>query len=148
MAYTTNKKALHEYEILSREEAGLVLSGQEVKSIRDGQMKLTGAHVTFYKGEAFLTGAHIPPYKHSSVSGEYDPTRSRKLLLHRKQIDNLQGKLAEKGLTIVPVSVYNKGRQIKIEIALAKGKKLHDKRRSIKDREAKREKSRILKSLK
>lgn len=147
MAYAVNKKARHEYDILDTLEAGLVLTGPEVKAVRSGQMRLGGAYITFHKGEAYLTGSHIPRYQYTGASVPHDPERSRKLLLSRKQIDLLQGKAEEKGLTIVPLSVYNKGRHIKVEIAVGRGKKLHDKRRTIKERDQKRDARRILKGL-
>ena len=144
--YAVNKKARHDYEILNSIEAGLMLSGNEVKAIRSGLMKLTGAYVTFHKNEAFLTGAHIGKYKQASNLEGYDPMQSRKLLLKRRQIDDLHGKLAEKGLTIVPLSVYTKGRHIKVEVGLGKGKKLHDKRRTLKKRDLDRQAQRLMKN--
>ena len=145
MIYARNKKALHDYEILKTFEAGIVLSGQEAKSIRNGGMKLRGAHVVFYKNTPQLLNAHIAKYAFAGNVSEYDPTQTRTLLLKSKEIDYLRAKLDEKGLTITPIKVYTSGRRIKIEIALAKGKKLHDKRRSIKDRDAKKHKARVLK---
>ncbi len=140
-----NKKAFHDYEILEKIEAGLMLSGPEVKSMRNGNLNLKGSFISFLKEEAYLTNAHIGKYKYATVS-EYDPTRSRKLLLSKKQLDYLQGKKQVAGLTVIPLSVYTSGRYIKLSIAVAKGKKLHDKRRSIKDRDVKREMQRALKS--
>jgi SsrA-binding protein len=145
MIYARNKKALHEYEILKTFEAGIMLSGQEAKSIRSGGMKLLGAHVVFHKNTPQLLNAHIGKYAFAGNVSDYDPTRTRNLLLKQKEISYLRGKLEEKGLTITPLKVYTSGRRIKIEIALVKGKKLHDKRRSIKNRDAKRQKARILK---
>jgi len=109
-----------------------VLSGQEVKSVRNGQINLKGSFITEQKGEMFLTNAHISTYKFAGPLPGYDPTRSRKLLLKKKEIAYLTGKLQEKGLTIVPISVYTKGAHIKIEVGIAKGKKKYDKRETIK----------------
>lgn len=141
-----NKKARHEYEILQTYEAGLVLSGAEVKSVRAGQVNLKGSYVTFHNGEAELMNTHIAPYKFASTQESYDPTHSRRLLLRKKEIAYLNGKLAEKGLTIVPLSLYTKGRHIKVEIGVARGKKQFDKRRTIKDKELRRETDRAIKN--
>ncbi len=142
-----NKKARYDYEILDTFEAGLVLEGQEVKSVRTGHLSLKGAFVTFYGNDAFLSNVHITKYKFAGTITNYDPERNRKLLLKRKEIDYLRGKALEKGLTIVPLSVYNKGRHIKVEIGIGKGKKKHDKRETIKKRELKRELSRNMKEM-
>lgn len=144
--FALNKHARFEYDILETFEAGLVLSGAEVKAIRGGQITLKGSFVVPHGTGLRLTNAHIPRYKHSAPDSSYDPTRSRTLLLHKNEIDKIRGRLAEKGLTAVPLAVYSKGRRIKIEIGIAKGKKLYDKRHSIKEREAKRETDRLLKS--
>jgi len=143
--YATNKKAHFEYEILDIYEAGFVLTGEEVKSIRAGHINMAGAFVTFHNDEAFISNLHISKYKNSNPKKEYEPERTRKLLLSHKEINYLRGKNQEKGLTIVPLSVYTKGPYIKVEIGLAKGKKLHDKRKTIQDREEKRTTSRALK---
>lgn len=143
--YAVNKKARFDYEILDTYEAGLVLTGPEVKSIRAGQVKLTGAFVTFLANSARLTNAHIPKYKYAATIEDYDPDRSRVILLKKKESEKLRGKLQEKGLTIVPLSIYTKGRHIKLEIALARGKKTYDKRETIKNRDQKREIARKLK---
>lgn len=137
--YASNKRATYDYEILEKIEGGLVLTGNEVKSIRTGHAKLGGAFVTFHHGEAMLTNAHIAPYRYALKDPLYSPTQPRKILLHQKQLLYLQQKSREAGLTIVPLSLYTKGRQIKIAIALAKGKKKVDKRQSIKKRELDRE---------
>lgn len=142
--YAKNKKARFDYEILETIEAGLVLTGPEVKSIRTGNIKLTGGFITTHNNEAYLTNAHISKYKYSNIKN-YDPERSRKLLLSTKEINYLRGKSQERGLTIVPLSVYTKGRHIKIEIGVARGKKKYDKRRVIKEREQKRETEREIK---
>ncbi|MBU2542769.1 SsrA-binding protein SmpB [Patescibacteria group bacterium] len=139
MGYAINKKAKYDYEILDTFEAGLILTGQEVKSIRTGHVSLKGAFVNIHGNEAFLVNVHISKYKFAGTIKDYDPERSRKLLLKRKEIDYLRGKSQEKSLTIIPLSVYNKGRHIKVEIGVGKGKKKYDKRDSIKRRELKRE---------
>jgi SsrA-binding protein len=143
--YARNKKAHFDYEILETVEAGLVLTGQEVKSIRSGSVKLTGGFITFHKGEPMLTNVHIPKYKYSGHALDYEPERSRKLLLKQKEIGYLRGKSQEKGLTIVPLSLYTKGRHIKLAIGIGRGKKTFDKRRTIKKRELDRETRRALK---
>ncbi|HQF56904.1 MAG TPA: SsrA-binding protein SmpB [Candidatus Magasanikbacteria bacterium] len=145
--YADNKKARFDYEIIETYEAGLVLSGNEVKSIRNGNISLKGGFITFHNQDAFLTNVHIPRYKYAGNLLNYDPERSRKLLLKKKEISYLRGKSQEKGLTIVPLTIYNKGRHIKIEIAVVKGKKKYDKRESIKKREVNRELQRKMKSI-
>ncbi len=145
MQYAKNKKAYHEYEILETLEAGLVLEGHEAKSIRNGGANLKGAYVTFHKGEPMITGMHVRRYKYAGSLEHYDPDHSRKLLLNAKEIRYLSGKSQEKGLTIVPLSVYNKGRHIMVEIGIGRGKKRHDKRRVLKDRETKRAAERAIK---
>lgn len=144
-AYAENKKTLFDYEILEKYEAGLVLTGQEVKSVRTGHLGLKGSFVTFHGNQAMLTNAHIAKYRYSGQVKNYDPERSRLLLLKRKEINYLRGKTQEKGLTIVPLSVYNKGSTIKVQIAVARGKKKYDKREAIKKRELDREVGRNLK---
>ncbi|MFA5061975.1 MAG: SsrA-binding protein SmpB [Patescibacteria group bacterium] len=139
MSLAENKKALFDYEILEKYQAGLVLSGQETKSAKDGQINLKGTYVTFHGNEAYVTNMHIARYKPAGPLLEYDPTRSRKLLLRKKEIAYLQEKSLEKGLTIVPLSVYIKGRLVKIEIAVARGKHKYDKREAIKKKYLKRE---------
>jgi len=142
----TNKKAFFDYNILDKYEAGIVLSGQEVKSARQGQASLKGAYITINKDkEVFLLNASIPKYKMAGPIPNYDPTQSRKLLLHKKEINNLAGKLQQTGLTLVPISLYTKGKNIKLEIGLAQGKKKFDKRQNIKERDEKRKIQRILK---
>ena len=143
--YAENRKARFDYEILEKYEAGIELLGTEVKSIRSGKMSLEGAFVIVRGGEAFLINANIPPYQPKNTPKDYDPLRNRKLLLTKKEIDELVGSEKNKSLTIVPISVYTKGRKIKIEIALVKGKKKYDKRESIKKRETEREIRRTLK---
>ncbi|HET8575341.1 MAG TPA: SsrA-binding protein SmpB [Candidatus Paceibacterota bacterium] len=141
--YLQNKKARFDYEILESFEAGIVLSGSEVKSIRGKHGKLEGGHVTIRGGEAFLIGVDIPPFQPVNTPKEYDPARNRKLLLSKKEIAKLGGSESQKGLTIIPLAMYNKNRKIKVEIAVARGKKKYDKRETLKkrttDREVRRE---------
>jgi SsrA-binding protein len=141
----THKKARFDYDILETIEAGLKLTGNEVKALRTSGVKLTGAFVGFRKDSAYLANLHIPKYKYSTVTSEFNPERNRTLLLHSKQIDYLRGKSQEKGLTIVPLSVYTKGNLIKVALGVARGKKRHDKRESIKKRDIDRETRRHLK---
>lgn len=141
-----NKKALFDYTILDRFEAGIVLAGHEVKSVRQGQVSLKGAYVTIdNKDQAWLLNASISKYKKAAQIKEYDPTHSRKLLLNKKEIAKIKGKLASSGLTIVPISLYTKGNLIKAELGLAQGKKKADKRQSIKEKDTKRDIQRALK---
>ncbi|MFA6585824.1 MAG: SsrA-binding protein SmpB [Candidatus Paceibacterota bacterium] len=137
--YAENRKAIFNYEILEKYEAGIELLGVEVKSVRSGRMSLDGAFIIVRGGEAFLINANIPPYQVNNTSKDYDPLRNKKLLLTKKEINELTDSEKNKSLTIVPISVYNKGRKIKVELALAKGKKKRDKRESIKKRETDRE---------
>src|SRR5229473_1944851 len=134
----SNKKALHDYFVLQKLEAGLELTGTEVKSLRDGKAQLKDAYVIFRKGEAFLFGAHISPYAHGNREN-HDPERTRKLLLHRREIEKLLVQTVEKGLTVVPLRLYFKGNRVKVEIAVVRGKKQYDKRATEKAREADRE---------
>ena len=129
-----NKKALHNYHILEKIEAGIVLSGSEVKSIRNGRLDLGESHIRVLNGEAYLINANIPRYSQTSQK-EYDAQRSRKLLLHKSQIDALMGKTTGQGVTMVPVSLYEKNNKFKIEVGLAKSKKEFDKRKIIKERD-------------
>jgi SsrA-binding protein len=133
-----NRRARFEYEFLERFEAGLVLTGTEIKSIRGGQISLSEAYARIRDGELWLLSMHIPPYKQGSFSN-VEPTRPRKLLVHRKDIDRLAGRVQEKGLTLVPTRLYFKRGRVKIELALARGKKVWDKRRNERERDAKRE---------
>lgn len=139
-----NKKARFQYHIIETCEAGLVLSGAEIKSVRLGQITLNESYVMPWQGELFLHGAHIAPYSHSGAH-DYDPTRKRKLLLHKHEIEKFSGRVEAKGLTIVPLRIYLKRGRAKLEIALAKGKDAPDKRESVKAREGKREMERVLK---
>jgi len=135
---STNRRARHEYEILDRFECGLVLHGYEVKSIREGRVNIQDAYGTVDGGEAFVENMHVSPYSHGDPRF-IDPTRRRKLLLRRKEIDRLLGKVRERGLTLVPLRLYFKGPYVKIEMALARGRKLHDRRREMAEREAQRD---------
>ena len=134
----TNRKAYHNYHIGDCLEAGIVLTGSEIKSIRNGRVSLGDAYVRPVAGELWLLNAHIARYDASSYLS-HEPKRARKLLLHRKEIGDLTSKVSEKGLTLVPVKLYIKGSIAKVEVALAKGKKLYDKRETITRREAERE---------
>jgi len=129
----TNRRARHEYELLEELECGVELVGTEVKSLRAGQGSIAESYAHFRKGELYLVGAHIPEYAHGNVHN-HDPRRERKLLAHRRQLAGWDRKVREKGVTLVPLSLYFKGSRVKLSIALARGKKLYDKR------EAKREK--------
>ncbi len=140
-----NKKAFFDYEILDKFEAGIVLIGQEVKSIKAGRINLAGSYVVPKNEEFFLINATIPPYQPKNVSGDYDPLRSRKLLLKKKEISSLIGKIKQKGLTLLPLQVYTKKGKIKLEFGLALGRKKADKRELIKKRETEREIERELK---
>jgi SsrA-binding protein len=138
-----NRRARHEFHILDTVECGVVLFGYEVKSIRQGRLNLADAYATVRDHELFVENMHISPYSHGDTR-IIDPLRSRKLLLHRRQIDQLFAKMREQGLTLVPLKVYFKGPNIKIEVGLAKGKKLHDKRQDIAERDANREMARAV----
>jgi SsrA-binding protein len=138
----TNRQAAFRYNLLERLEAGIVLQGSEVKSLRNGSVQIKDAYAEVVEGELWLRNMHIAPY--APARDGHDPERPRKLLLHKREMERLIGKTAERGLTIVPTRVYFSGSRAKVEIALAKGKDMHDKRRSIKDREQKREMERAL----
>ncbi len=137
--YAENRKARFDYEILEKFEAGIELIGTEVKSVRGGRVSLEGAFVIVRGGEAFLINANIPPYQVANAPKDYEQLKNRKLLLTKKEINELSESGKNKSLTIVPISVYNKGRKIKVEIALVRGKKKFDKRETIKKRETDRE---------
>ncbi|WP_455379038.1 SsrA-binding protein SmpB [Petrachloros mirabilis] len=147
-AVATNRKAFHDYFIEEKFEAGIVLQGTEVKSLREGRVNLQDSYATVREGEVFLHNCHISPYSHGSIMN-HDPTRVRKLLLHKKEINKLMGKTQQKGLTLIPLRIYFSGRgHAKVELGLAKGKKLYDRREAIKAREAGREVERAIKSRK
>jgi SsrA-binding protein len=134
----SNRRARHNYEILDTFEAGIVLKGSEVKSLRAGQVQLKDAYASLQRGELWLENAHIAPYSFA-IGGGHDPERIRKLLLHRREIDRLTGKINEQGLTLVPLQIYFVNGLAKIEIALAKGRHTYDKRKKLVEREQKRE---------
>jgi SsrA-binding protein len=140
-----NRRARHDYHLLERVEAGLVLTGTELKSLRAGRANLRNAYGDVREGEAWLVGAHISEYEQGNLAN-HDPDRERKLLLHRREIDSLYGKLRERGLTLVPTRLYFKNGRVKVELALARGKETRDKRRDIAKREADRQIERALKS--
>ena len=140
-----NRRARHEYHLLERFEAGLVLTGTEVKSLRDGRATIDRAFADVRDGQVWLVGAHIAPYAQASA-GSHDPDRDRKLLLHSREIASLIGKVKERGLTLVPTRLYFKNGRAKIELALAKGKEQRDKRRELAKRDADRQIERALKS--
>jgi SsrA-binding protein len=133
-----NRKARHDYEIVDRVVAGLVLTGSEVKTLRNGQGNIAEAFVVFKDGEAFLVNAHFPPYGNAGYSN-HEPRRRRKLLLKAKELEKWGRKVQEKGLTIVPLKLYFDGPWVKLEIGLGRGRKSHDKREAIKEREGRRE---------
>lgn len=143
----TNRKAFHDYFIDDRTEAGLVLTGTEVKSLREGRAQLKDSYIQFRDGEAYLIGAHISPYGSGSWNNHL-PERDRKLLLHRRELDRWASAVATKGVACVPLSLYFKGSRAKAEIALVKGKKMHDKRDAIRDRDLKREADREMRNRK
>lgn len=141
-----NRQAFFLYEILERFEAGIVLLGPEVKSIRAGKIQLKDAYATVEQGEAWLHQCHIAPYAHHTHEAltPVDPLRRRKLLLHRKELDKLRGRVEEKGLTLVPIRVYFKKGKVKVELGLGKGKKVYDKREALKAKDLDREQERSL----
>jgi SsrA-binding protein len=138
----TNRQASFKYNLLDKFEAGIVLQGSEVKSLREGGVQLKDAYAEVREGEVWLRNMHIAPYKPAREN--HEPDRPRKLLLHRREIDQLTGASSEKGLTIVPTRIYWNGPRAKVELALAKGKDLYDKRRSIKERDERREMQRAM----
>ena len=140
-----NRKARHDYHLLERVEAGIVLTGTEVKSLRDGRATLGQSWADIRDGEAWLQGAEIATYAQGNVAN-HEPTRPRKLLLHRREIDRMYGQVREKGYTVVPLRLYFKDGRVKVELALARGKDVRDKRRSVADREARRDMERALKA--
>jgi len=141
-----NKRARHEYHIDERYEAGLALQGWEVKSLRAGKAQITEGYVLIKDGEAFLIGAHFTPLRTASTHVIADPTRTRKLLLHRRELDRLVGAVERRGYTVVPLELYWSKGKVKIAIGLAKGKQAHDKRHTEKDRDWQREKARLLRN--
>src|SRR6056297_603693 len=134
-----NKKAYHEYDILEDFEAGMVLNGQEVKSIKEGRVSLQGSYIAIQKGDPYLLGVKVPAYQPQNASNDYKPERKRKLLLQQNQIEYLAGKTEKQGLTLIPLKVYTKRGLIKLKFGLAKGKKKQDKRKEIKDKDIQRQ---------
>jgi SsrA-binding protein len=141
----SNKRALHDYFVLQKVEAGVALTGTEVKALREGKANLKDSYVIFRKGEAWLLGTHISPYAHGNREN-HDPERTRKLLLHKREIEKLEVQVVEKGLTVVPLRLYFRGPKVKAEIAVVRGKKLYDKRETEKRREADRETAAAIKA--
>ena len=138
-SFAENRRARHDYEILDKFEAGLQLLGHEVKSIRDGHAKIVGSYLSFYKDELWLRGAHIALYKKAGGVKDYDPERERKVLLNKNELESLAEKLGQKGLTLVPLSLYPRGRHIKLSFGLCRGRKDYDKREKLKQRDIDRE---------
>jgi SsrA-binding protein len=134
-----NRRARHDYDILETFECGIALQGSEVKSLRAGRVTLADAYARVEEGEAWLLGVHIPPYEHAAGFGAHEPERRRKLLLHRAEIDELFGRTQQQALTLVPLSIYFKDGRAKVELALARGRRLYDKRHVIAARDAERE---------
>ena len=143
----TNRKAYHDYFIEDRLEAGLALVGSEVKSLREGRANLKDSYVDFRDGEAYLVGAHISPYGPASWTG-HGAERDRKVLMHRRELDRWAGAVARAGVTCIPLQLYFKGARVKVELALVKGKKLHDKRDALREREVAREADRDMRERK
>lgn len=137
-----NRRARHEYDILEVLECGIALQGSEVKSLRAGRASIQDAYARVERGEAWLLGCHIPPYEQATGFGAHDPDRPRKLLLHREEIDELLGRTQQQSLTLVPLSIYFKEGKAKVELALARGRRLYDKRHAIASRDADREAAR------
>ncbi len=140
----TNRRARFDYEIVDTWEAGIALMGPEVKSLRDGRANLGDSFATVHRGEAWLEKLHISPYEPATLANPRDPQRRRKLLLHRREIDRLDGRISEKGLTLVPLTVYFRRGRAKVELALARGKRSYDKRHSIREKEQDRETQRAM----
>jgi SsrA-binding protein len=142
----TNRRARHDYDVLETFECGIVLRGSEVKSLRDGKAQLADAYARVDDGELWLFGMHIPPWQFASGWGAHDPDRKRKLLLHRREIDELMGKSQQQSLTMVPLSLYFRDGRAKVQLALARGRRQHDKRQAILSREAEREAARAMRN--
>jgi SsrA-binding protein len=140
----TNRKAYHDYHVLETYEAGIALLGTEVKSLREGKANLKDSYAIVKNSEVFLLNCHISPYSHGNILN-HDPLRTRKLLLHRKEINRLHGHITQKGLTLIPLKIYFKDGKAKVEIGLAKGKRQYEKREAIKEKESRREIERHLK---
>ena len=140
-----NRKAYHDYHIEEALEAGIVLLGTEVKSLREGKDNLKDSYVVIKNSEVFLLNCHISPYSHGNITN-HDPLRTRKLLLHKREIESLRGKFLQKGYTLIPLKIYFKNSYTKVEIGIAKGKRLYERREKIKEREAKRAIERVMKN--
>ena len=134
-----NRKARHDYDVLDTFECGIALQGSEVKSLRDGKVQLRDAYARAEGGEVWLYGVHVPPYAHAAGFGAHEPDRRRKLLLHRREIDELDERTKQESLTLVPLSIYFKEGRAKVELALARGRKTYDKRHAIAERDAARD---------
>jgi SsrA-binding protein len=144
--YSENKKAIFDYEVLEKYEAGLVLFGQEVKSIKTGHINLSGSYVAIKNVEPFLVGVKVPPYQPNNAGADYNEERQRKLLLNKKEINYLIGKTKTKGFSLIPLKIYDNNGRIKLEFGLAKGKKKYNKKEKIKERDVEREVNRELHS--
>ena len=144
--YSENKKAGFDYEVVEKYEAGIVLFGQEVKSIKTGHINLGGSYITMASGEPFLVGVKVPPYQPNNAGADYNEERQRKLLLNKKEIDYLAGRTKTKGFSLIPLKVYENNGRIKLEFGLAKGKRKYDKKEKIKDRDVDREVNRELRT--
>jgi SsrA-binding protein len=142
-----NRKARHDYEILDTLEAGIVLRGAEVKSLREGKAQLRDSYARVQDGEVWMHGVHMPPYLHANSYGSVDPDRPRKLLLHQRQISDLAKRTTHEPLTLIPLSIYFKDGRAKVELALARGKRDYDKRQALAERDAKREAERAMKGI-
>ena len=142
--FSENKKALFDYEVLEKFEAGLVLFGQEVKSIKTGHINLSGTYVTLKGEEPYLVGVRVPPYQPNNAGADYNETRERKLLLNKKEIDYLLGKIKTKGFSLIPLKIYENNGRIKLEFGLSKGKKKYDKKEKLKKKDINREVNREL----
>jgi len=140
-----NRKAFHDYYIDEKVEAGMVLVGTEVKSLRDGKANLRDSYVIVREGEAFILNCHISPYSHGNMQN-HEPTRTRKLLMKKREIEKMAAKVSQKGMSLIPLRIYFKGSNAKVEVGLARGKKFFEKREVIKERESKKEIARALKS--
>jgi SsrA-binding protein len=140
----TNRRARHDYDVLETVEAGIALRGTEVKSFRAGQVQLKDSYARPYDGELWLVGVHVAPYDQADGFADQDPERRRKLLLHRSEIDELAAKVKEQALTLVPLSVYFRDGKVKVELGLVRGRKRHDKRHAIAERDARREADRAM----
>jgi SsrA-binding protein len=140
----SNRKARHDYFVIDTFECGIALVGSEVKSLREGKVQLRDAYARVEEGEVWLHGVHVPPYSHASGRDGHDPERPRKLLLHRHEIDELVGRTKQESLTLVPLSIYFRNGRAKVELALARGRRRHDKRQAIAERDARREAERAM----